>query len=448
MYDLSPLFYYRPVFMIELIIAQSLFIFYLKPKNNFLLKYIIGFIVCLGISFAIPIISFSAVYCSILFFVMFIFTIAFWKFVCNEPMKNVVFFAIAGYTVQHIAHEFCELFLIASSFENLSVSFGVYNSGSVFLGSNWYIYLIFYIIQLQIFFFTYFLTYFFIKSRRRTCEAIHLKFSTLLVLVGFLVLIDIIFSSFIIYSLPINTDSNTKVLLHLFNIFSCVVTGILLFEIPTRKKVESDLVIVEQLRSREKMQYVVSKENIENINIKCHDLKHIINCIDKNESFPKEELYEMKKIVDNYDSIFKTPNSALNVVLTEKNIICKKNNITFSCIADGVKLLFMSETDIYTLFGNMIDNAIEAVCKLKEGERSIGLSICNKGRFLLINIYNGYNQELRFENKLPLTTKKDIQNHGYGLKSISNIVKKYNGEIRIKTNNNIFEINIIFQIEK
>lgn len=44
-----------------------------------------------------------------------------------------------------------------------------------------------------------------------------------------------------------------------------------------------------------------------------------------------------------------------------------------------------------------------------------------------------------------MTTKKDSINHGFGLKSIENIVKKYNGDLKICTNNNIFELNIILQ---
>ena len=110
-----------------------------------------------------------------------------------------------------------------------------------------------------------------------------------------------------------------------------------------------------------------------------------------------------------------------------------------------MNLNFLAPIDITTIFGNLLDNAIEATEKVEPSKRAISLNINQKGKLVLIYIYNTYQENLKIENNKLITTKKDSFNHGFGLKSIENIVKKYNGDLKISTNNNIFELNIILQ---
>ena len=186
---------------------------------------------------------------------------------------------------------------------------------------------------------------------------------------------------------------------------------------------------------------------MEAMNIKCHDLKQFANHL--NSLKDNEEIVnDFNKIVSEYDSTFKTTNTALNAVLTEKNTICLRKNIDLTCIINADCLSFLNAIEIYSLFGNLLDNAIEATEKVEIGKRTIGLNINKKGKLILIYIYNSYDGNVLVENNKFITTKKDNQNHGFGLKSIDKIVKKYNGDIKISTNNNIFEINIILQDTK
>ena len=69
-----------------------------------------------------------------------------------------------------------------------------------------------------------------------------------------------------------------------------------------------------------------------------------------------------------YDSMLKTGNEALDVIFAEKSLVCRKNDIKLNCMIDGAKLSFMENTDIYALFGNLMDNAIEAIEKLKDND--------------------------------------------------------------------------------
>ena len=112
-------------------------------------------------------------------------------------------------------------------------------------------------------------------------------------------------------------------------------------------------------------------------------------------------------------------------------------------MADGKKLSFMRSSDLYALFGNIIDNAIEAVSVLDEDKRTISLSVSEKSGFIVINIYNRYDGELSFESGLPRTTKSDESMHGFGMKSVQATCEKYGGSMSIRTDKNVFNLNII-----
>ena len=129
-----------------------------------------------------------------------------------------------------------------------------------------------------------------------------------------------------------------------------------------------------------------TKENIDLINIKSHDLKHVLSA-----QFPTvrpagkaadgcgasfENNGETDVILNNYEDIKHTGNAALDVLLSQKSILCRKNKIQFDCMCDGSLLLFMSEIDILTMFGNIMDNAIEAARAIDdESNRIIILNI-------------------------------------------------------------------------
>ena len=117
---------------------------------------------------------------------------------------------------------------------------------------------------------------------------------------------------------------------------------------------------------------------------------------------------------------------------------------------DCSKLNFITEADLYSLFGNMIDNAIEAVTKIEDvNKRSISLIVRNALSCTSIFISNYYEGKIILDNNgMPKTTKLNNGYHGYGLKSIKLIVDKYNGDFKIDIKDNIFMIQILFTEQK
>lgn len=193
--------------------------------------------------------------------------------------------------------------------------------------------------------------------------------------------------------------------------------------------------------------YKISRENIDLINTKCHDMRHqlryLIPSAENNERYRRQ----IEEIINVYDDIVKTDNEALNVVLTEKSLLCRKRNIRISCMADGKALSFLEDMDIYSLFGNLLDNAIESVEKLNDDEkRVIDLSVSRKNGFVFIQVMNYFEGELQFDGALPVTQKENRDYHGYGLRSVRLIAEKYHGQMTLKPQDHFFVVDLLIPV--
>ena len=192
--------------------------------------------------------------------------------------------------------------------------------------------------------------------------------------------------------------------------------------------------------------YQLSKENIDMVNQKYHDLKHQINLLKTQAYVGKSTSYleKMEREIRVYETQNKTGNQILDAVLTNKAMICQNKEIELKFIVDGGALSFMEDMDVSALFGNMLDNAIESAEKQQEKQkRLIWLYVTKEKQFVLIRTENYCDEKVRFKNGMPVTTKKDRRLHGYGMKSIKSTVEKYHGSVVAAQENNWFELKIL-----
>ena len=192
--------------------------------------------------------------------------------------------------------------------------------------------------------------------------------------------------------------------------------------------------------------YQLSKENIDMVNQKYHDLKHQINLLKTQAYVGKSTSYleKMEREIRVYETQNKTGNQILDAVLTNKAMICQNKEIELKFIVDGGALSFMEDMDVSALFGNMLDNAIESAEKQREKQkRLIWLYVTKEKQFVRIRTENYCDEKIRFKNGMPVTTKKDRRLHGYGMKSIKSTVEKYHGSVVAAQENNWFELKIL-----
>ena len=195
--------------------------------------------------------------------------------------------------------------------------------------------------------------------------------------------------------------------------------------------------------------YQLSRESIDVVNQKYHDLKHQINLLRSQADTGKSREYldQMEHEIKVYETQNKTGNQILDAVLTNKSMVCHKREIELKVIMEGQSLSFMEDMDISALFGNMLDNAIESVSRQKEKEkRLIWLYVSREKQFVRIRTENYCDEKIQFRNGMPVTTKKDKRLHGYGMKSICATVEKYGGSTVACQKDNWFELKILIPV--
>lgn len=202
-----------------------------------------------------------------------------------------------------------------------------------------------------------------------------------------------------------------------------------------------------QLESQHQ-EYLQSKENIESLGRLAHDLKHQIAAL-RAEVDPEHAaagFEQLEKSVQRYSAQQHTGNPVLDVILTTKERTCADRGISFTAVADGSLLSNMSSMDIASLFGNAIDNAIEATSKLADPEqRLIKLALFEQNSFTVVRIENYYDSRLKkdAEGNLRTTKRDDQHRHGFGVKSIRHIAQQYGGEVTIRTNDHWFVLTVL-----
>lgn len=168
-----------------------------------------------------------------------------------------------------------------------------------------------------------------------------------------------------------------------------------------------------------------------------HDMKNHLLAIRKlSEPADNERLQQylstLLQDVSEYELTVETGNEVLNGLLAEKLLQAEKLDTQIDVLVDLSGVDFLEDRDICTLFGNALDNALEACSHLPEGEcRRITVRSQVVAGHLKIAIVNSCAGTVQLVAGLPQTTKPDRENHGIGLRNIRRTLKKYGGVLSL-----------------
>ena len=146
--------------------------------------------------------------------------------------------------------------------------------------------------------------------------------------------------------------------LRLFHGLMCVFTLIVEFELLITDRLEAERDTMRQILAERERQYGQARENVAAISARVHDIRHAVARIADADGMNSAALRELVHEVEVYDLHVNTGNEALDTVLTERGLVCARDGVTLSCIADGSALSFMAPADVYALFGGLIDAAV------------------------------------------------------------------------------------------
>lgn len=267
----------------------------------------------------------------------------------------------------------------------------------------------------------------------------------------FLYLVSPIFTVYILYVfMDIGKAYNlsqhlVKIIISVICLAIVNVFTIILFELSNRNaesKYKYDL-LKKQIELERENYNALIKTNEELQKVK-HDINnHLIyikKIIDNKETLKLEEyLHEISEDLHKTDKYMVTGNRILDYILASK--ISENRDITFICAGDCFNLLDdFNELDIAVLFGNLIDNAIDAINNSED--KSIEIRITQFNNYININVSNSIEKSVLQNNPNLTSTKSNSAKHGWGLKSVKTIVEEYCGLFDCYENNRKFTAHI------
>gem|GEM_PF-2566150 len=209
-------------------------------------------------------------------------------------------------------------------------------------------------------------------------------------------------------------------------------------------KVRDERDLLRQMMEQQREQYRIEQRNIELINIKCHDLRHMLRS--RGAGLMDETLLnELADHISIYDARMDTGSDALTVVLDKYSMYCEQHGIRVTCLVDGSKLDFIPAYKLYAMFGNAVENAVKAVRNLSKEKRVISITQQTSGRLINIRIANYFDGKVTYEDHLPVNR---AENHGFGIKSIQLVAEEYGGSIHVQNTDDLFILNILLPLPR
>lgn len=430
---------YKVIFLSELLVAEALAVYTFEKKRRFGLRLAVSLAGVYLFAFFYPVVFggdvFNSAYVSFMFLGLFAATVVAMKICFDEPTVNLIFGGAVAYTVQHISYMTYYFFVSVTGIGSIDVygSTDIKGSYSVF--------------SLLVYFASYGLIYWFVwafvEHEMREREKLKVDIFLLLSFVG-IMLTDVVLNAVVTYML--RPPLLGTAVIYLYSLLSGAFAMGILYSLLKKDVVESEREMIYFLWQQDKKNYEQSRQNVEMINIKCHDLKHQLRALERRAGMAvdKEYLDELAKSIDIYDTSVRTGNDVVDVILAEKSMFVAEHGIHLSCMIDGERLSFLSSSDLYSLFGNALSNAFEAVEQIvDEARRIVRVRVHVVGRTLLIHVENSCDEAVMLDGSgLPRTRKKDARNHGFGVRSMSMIAEKYNGALAVSVEDGWFCLDV------
>lgn len=260
-----------------------------------------------------------------------------------------------------------------------------------------------------------------------------------------------IFTLTLIMEAGINSDFDNKVFFYLLiSAIGVIIVNIIVFVLFFRLSKEYEnktevAILQKQLEHNNEIKALYTQVQTIRHDFK-NNLIYIQDCIDQQhysalDSFItalNEDIINTKKFVITNSNIL---NSIINTKITQA--FDNKINITYS-IPDTLPPS-INELDLSVILGNLLDNAIKA-CENVAENKIIDLVISQDANGLHVEVSNTINESILSVNPNLKSSKPDQKNHGFGIKSVKNLVKKNNGIIDIYENDSctVFYVHIYF----
>lgn len=233
--------------------------------------------------------------------------------------------------------------------------------------------------------------------------------------------------------------------------FSCCLILIKTIEAIREKQfLEKELMVTEKMRQVQANYYESLSEHIAATRTMRHDLRHQFFALQKYllEGRVKEALSYLKKNQVELGKLENKPlcaNEMLDALLQEWLAAAEKLDIKTDVQLDLPSKLPVDDFDLCVLIGNLLDNAGEACRRMEQGECRVALKMRVLGNMLVLTLDNTYDGMCIYNGEQLLSSKRGYQEPGIGLGSVAAIVSKYQGELKVGQEENVFCVSVLLK---
>ena len=414
-------------YLIEIMIAEALFLRPYKKRENFAARYIASGLLLLVLGTVTGIPSLAGFPRFLWFFAAMAGCIAAVCFCYEEDIFTLTSACVAGFAAQHIANKFTILLGLIPTIKWIA-------DQSITMHA---------VFEILIFSYVYLIIFMFFGRHRTNAKSnLHLQLLSLVIVITCIGVNRLVVDH-------AAGDVYFEIAACLYAIMCCIFALIIQFTVTKWQQADTERLLTAQLFTESKKQYEQWSVNAGMIKQWIHDLRHLMNRIENLASQKQVDIPDISRVkaaVDRISPTAKTGNDALDVLLQNMDDLCRQNKIELQCVAYADCLKYFDGMKLYFLFANAIDNAMESVSGIEDPEkRLIDISIRAFGDSASIHIWNYFSGPITFNSGLPVTNKGG-EAHGFGMKSMQRIVDEFYVVLHAHTAGEIFNLDIMLPV--
>ncbi|MCI1665969.1 MAG: hypothetical protein LKI25_06345 [Atopobiaceae bacterium] len=220
----------------------------------------------------------------------------------------------------------------------------------------------------------------------------------------------------------------------------CVFVLAMEYEFLYNRRLETEVDVAGRLMDEQRHRYETSRENLAAIDARAHDMRHhVIRLLSSADSgVDRELLGDVARELDVYDSHIRTANEALDVILTERSLICERSGISLACLVDGTTLSHVSPEDLYLLFDTLLSPIVSATRDVDDPDlRSIALDVRERAGMAAIHLECYLSaDDGRADGPLSPADRRTVES----------IVGRYDGTVSMRREGDTFQVNAMLPL--
>lgn len=180
-----------------------------------------------------------------------------------------------------------------------------------------------------------------------------------------------------------------------------------------------------------------------------HDISKHLNIIEKLVESQENKLVDeyiniIRENLKGHQNVYILKNKVLQAIINDTHYRAQLLNIEININIMNLSLDFLGVYDLTILFGNLIDNALEACSEIEENKRVITVRLYEFNDYIIFQIKNSCCKKI-CRDKLGNIISTKGKGKGIGLTNVKEVVEKYDGHINICDNISFFKVEIVFR---